>query len=149
VQERTAELEDAKKRAEAANQAKTDFLANMSHEIRTPMSAVLGYSELLQDPEQSSSERLDCVQTIRRNGQHLLGIINDVLDISKIEAGKMTVESRPTGLIELVADVASLMRMRAGEKGLDFAVDYRGAIPQTVQTDPTRLRQILVNLQRR
>jgi len=146
VKERTAELEEAKSRAEAASQAKTDFLANMSHEIRTPMTAILGYSDLLQDPEQSSSERLDCVQTIRRNGQHLLGIINDVLDISKIEAGKMTVESRQTALIDLIADVASLMRMRAGEKGLDFAVDYRGAIPKTVETDPTRMRQILVNL---
>ncbi|MFG0330252.1 MAG: ATP-binding protein [Phycisphaerales bacterium] len=146
VHERTAELERSKERAEAASRAKTHFLANMSHEIRTPMTAILGFSDLLQDPSMSASERLEYVQTIRRNGQHLLGIINDILDLSKIEAGKMTVELVEADLPQLVADVSSLMRMRAGERGLDFAVDYRGSIPAAIRTDPTRLRQILMNL---
>ncbi|MFA9476969.1 ATP-binding protein [Phycisphaerales bacterium AB-hyl4] len=146
VLERTAELEKAKARAEASNEAKTAFLANMSHEIRTPMTAILGYGDMLMDPDQSASERLDSIQVIRRNGQHLLSIINDILDISKIEAGKMTTECIPTSLVQLVADVASLMRRRAGEAGHTFHINYEGAIPETIHTDPTRLRQIFVNL---
>jgi signal transduction histidine kinase/DNA-binding NarL/FixJ family response regulator/HPt (histidine-containing phosphotransfer) domain-containing protein len=146
VIERTRQLELAKRDAEAATKAKSEFLANMSHEIRTPMTAIIGYSELLQDPELASSQRLECVQTIRRNGQHLLGIVNDILDISKIEAGRMSVELRRISLNELISDLASIMRMRAGEKGLAFKVEFNGAIPATIQTDVTRLRQILMNL---
>ena len=146
VRERTAELEVAKVRAEAANRAKSDFLANMSHEIRTPMTAILGFSEMLLDPNQSQSLRLDSVQTIHRNGKHLLGLISDILDISKIEAGRMMVESRETSLVELVADVSSLMRLRAAEKGLSLHVEYLSAVPEMIRTDATRLRQVLVNL---
>ncbi len=146
VRERTADLEVARLKAEAANRSKTNFLANMSHEIRTPMTAILGFSEMLLDPDHSQSLRLDSVLTIHRNGKHLLGLINDILDISKIEAGKMTMESRPTPLVELVADVASLIRLRAGEKGLSLHVEYLSAVPQTIRTDPTRLRQVLANL---
>jgi len=146
VEERTAELAAAKARAEAASRSKSDFLANMSHEIRTPMTAILGFGEMLEDPNRSASQRLECVQTIRRNGLHLLNLINDILDISKIEAGRMTIEACRSSVIRVVADVEALMRLRAAEKGLVLRVEYVGPIPESIQTDPTRLRQILVNL---
>ena len=110
VAERTKELQ-------AANRAKSEFLANMSHEIRTPMTAVLGYSDLLAKQNVSEGERAEFLETIQRNGKHLLGIINDILDISKIEAGKMTVERIPCSLGEIVGDVTSSMRARAPGQG--------------------------------
>jgi signal transduction histidine kinase/HPt (histidine-containing phosphotransfer) domain-containing protein/ActR/RegA family two-component response regulator len=141
-----SQLTSAKDAAEAANDAKSAFLANMSHEIRTPMTAILGYADLLLEPDQGASDRLNYVQTIRRNSEHLLAIINDVLDISKIEAGKMTVERVACCPAQIVADVASLMRVKAVEKELAFEVAFDGAIPATIQSDPTRLRQVLLNL---
>ncbi len=136
----------AKEDAEKANQAKSSFLANMSHEIRTPISAILGYSDMLLEPGQSQSERERCVGTIRRNSEHLLEIINDVLDISKIEACRMSVESIPCDLPQLIADVICLTQPRAIQKKLDFKVELDGAIPRQIMTDPLRLRQVLVNL---
>lgn len=132
--------------AEAANRSKSEFLANMSHEIRTPMTAILGYTDLLADPEQSLENQQECVETIRRNGKHLLTIINDILDISKLEAGAMTVENIPCSPIEMVAEVVSLMRVRALEKDINFDIEFIGQIPQTIHTDPTRLRQIIMNI---
>jgi len=141
-----ASLEEAFQRADTATRAKSEFLANMSHEIRTPMTAILGFAENMLDTHQSESEKLSCVHTIRRNGEFLLGLINDILDLSKIEAGKMTVECRECQPCRIVAEVASLMRVRADGKGLPFEIEYTGSIPETIRTDPTRLRQILINL---
>ena len=141
-----AQLVVEKDRAEEASRAKSAFLANMSHEIRTPMTAILGYSEMMLEPEQTLSDRHDHLQTIRRNARHLMDLINDILDISKIEAGKMTVENINCDLPQLVGEVVSLMRPRASEKGLVCDVVVATPIPRTVRTDPLRLRQILVNL---
>ncbi len=146
VASRTAELQVAMNASEAANRAKSEFLANMSHEIRTPMTAILGFSDVLTQDNLTESERKDFLATIRSNGNHLLGIINDILDISKIEAGKMTMEQIGCSPHRLASEVASLMRPRASAKGLSLEVEYRGSIPATVRTDPTRLRQILINL---
>ncbi len=132
--------------AESADRAKSDFLANMSHEIRTPMTAILGFAENMLDPDQSEPERLQSVHTIRQNGEFLLGIINDILDLSKIEAGKITVENRNCQPCDIVAEVSSLMSAQAGAKGLPFIVEYVGKIPETIVSDATRLRQILINL---
>ena len=133
---------------EAANQAKSHFLANMSHEIRTPMTAILGYTEMLlsDSPEELSGEHRQWLETIRRNGDHLLGIINDILDLSKVEAGKMQVESIPFSPRQLVEDVQSLLSQQAREKGLEFTVQYESLLPEKIHSDPTRLRQILINL---
>jgi signal transduction histidine kinase/CheY-like chemotaxis protein/HPt (histidine-containing phosphotransfer) domain-containing protein len=156
VRERTVDLEAANRAlrdeieerdvANAANRAKSEFLANMSHEIRTPLTAVLGYADLLLDTNLSPSDRLSHVQTIRRNGEHLLSILSDILDLSKIEAGKIEIEKIACSPAQVVADVASLMRLRAHEKRLDFRVKFETPIPERVQSDPTRLRQILMNL---
>ena len=133
---------------EAANQAKSHFLANMSHEIRTPMTAILGYTEMLlsDSPEELSGEHRQWLETIRRNGDHLLGIINDILDLSKVEAGKMQVESIPFSPRQLVEDVQTLLSQQAREKGLAFTVQYESLLPENIHSDPTRLRQILINL---
>jgi signal transduction histidine kinase/CheY-like chemotaxis protein/HPt (histidine-containing phosphotransfer) domain-containing protein len=143
---RTSEFLVAKDAAEAASRAKSDFLANMSHEIRTPMTAILGYSDLLLQQDVTKSEREDFVEIIHRNGDHLLGIINDILDISKIEAGRMTVEQIPCSPHQLANEAISLVRARAIAKNLFLQIEYRGPIPETIYTDPTRLRQVLINL---
>jgi signal transduction histidine kinase len=137
------------RQADGANRSKSEFLANMSHEIRTPMTAILGYADVLLedgDLEQAPPGRLEAARTIKRNGQYLLQIINDILDLSKIEAGKMTVERVHCAPCRIVADVASLIRVRADAKGLSFNIEYAGPIPETIETDPTRLRQVLINV---
>ncbi len=140
------ELAAARVAAESANQSKSAFLANMSHEIRTPMTAILGYADLLQGNEQSESERHEHVQTIRRNGEHLLSVINDILDLSKIEAGKMTVERARCSLCQIVAEVAATMRGRAVGKGVRLDVEYVFPVPEFIESDALRVRQVLINL---
>ena len=144
--EAEAKLKEAAESANTANTAKSAFLANMSHEIRTPMTAIVGYADLLLDPQQTQSDKLDNLQTIRRNARHLLELINDILDLSKIEAGKMKVEQIRCDLPQVISDVVSLMRPRALEKGLEFKLKFNSPLPAKVTTDPLRLRQVLVNL---
>jgi len=144
-----AALQEGSAAAHAANQAKSEFLANMSHEIRTPMTAILGFTEVLLGQGElvnAPPERIDAIETIRRNGEHLLEIINDILDVSKIEAAKLDIERVRCSPIQLVAEVQELMQVRATGKGLTLGLEFRDAVPETIQTDPTRLRQILINL---
>ncbi len=145
----TVSLQQAQAEAVAATQAKSEFLANMSHEIRTPMTAILGYTEMLRedgDITHAPPRRIETVDTIQRNGENLLAIINDILDLSKIEAGKMTVERIECSPISLVEDVRKLMKVRSDVKGLALHSEFVGPVPETVTSDPTRLRQCLINL---
>ncbi len=139
----------ATERAEAANQAKSEFLANMSHEIRTPMTAILGYADLLVDEAGNPVNRersLEVMQTIRSNGNHLLAIINDILDLSKIDAGMMTTEHIETDPALVVEGVLELVQSKANEQGVALSAEYLTPIPRAIESDPTRLRQILLNL---
>ncbi len=141
-----ADLQRAKLAAEAANHAKSEFLANMSHEIRTPMTAILGFADLLAEPSQDERSRQSCIETIRRNGEHLLSIINDILDVSRIEAGRMTVEKVACSPGDIATEVALLLDLRARTKRISLCVDFDGPVPATIQCDPLRLRQMLTNL---
>jgi PAS domain S-box-containing protein len=132
--------------AESANRAKSAFLANMSHEIRTPLTAIIGFSESLLDHGQTLSDRVDSIQTIIRSGRHLLGIISDILDLSKIEAGKLEMERIPVALDALLQDVRALAAPRAAEKGLAFHMNGAFPLPQQFAGDALRLKQILLNL---
>jgi len=142
-------MKQARDVAEAANLAKSEFLANMSHEIRTPMTAILGFSDLLLEDvraRHTSPEQIEAVRTIRRNGEHLLAIINDILDLSRIEARKLCIESVSFSPRKLVDEVIALMRVRSEAKKLPLHVGYESDVPDMIESDPTRLRQILINL---
>ena len=135
--------------AEAANMAKSEFLANMSHEIRTPMTAILGFVDLLENDDEvrnDEQQSKDSIGSIRRNAKHLLELINDILDMSKIEAGRMTVERVSTKPDKLVSDTISLVKSRAEEKGIELKCEFETSLPACIESDPTRLRQILINL---
>ena len=141
------ELGKAKEKAEAANQAKSDFLANMSHDIRTPMNAILGFTELLKRGYgRNETDAKKYLETIHASGKHLLEIINDILDLSKIEAGMLDVEKLSCTPHAIVREVVTVLGVRAREKGiaLDFRAD--GGIPETIVSDPTYLRRIVTNL---
>jgi len=144
---KTAEalLEQARDRAEAANKVRGEFLANMSHEIRTPMTAILGYADILSN-HLSDPDDLECVETIRSNGRFLLEIINDILDISKIDAGRIQLQKEEVSTAQLIGDVLQLMQIRAQEKQLSLKAEFETDIPTTIETDPVRLRQVLLNL---
>ena len=138
-------LEEFNSLMEAATRAKSDFLANMSHEIRTPLTAILGYADLILDENVGLATR-ENIAVIKRNGEHLLGLINDILDLSKVEAGKLQIEPTRCSPAQLVAEVVSLMRVQAEVKQLRLDADFVGPLPETVLSDALRLRQVLVNL---
>jgi PAS domain S-box-containing protein len=131
--------------AEAANQTKSEFLANMSHEIRTPLTAIIGFTELVMESKHSE-EDLNSLRTVKANADYLVNLINEILDLSKIETGKMEVESVRTDLKQLVDSVVLLLRNRAEAKGLSLTLEVADGVPKIIKTDPTRLRQVLINL---
>ncbi len=142
-------LRAAREAADASNRAKSQFLANMSHELRTPMTAILGYAELLLEQPASPetiSQPLEALHIIHRNGEQLLQLLNDVLDLAKIEAERLECERIRFSPLRVVGDVESLMRVRARAKGLRLQVDPHGPLPEMIEGDPLRLRQILINL---
>ncbi len=140
------ELKQAKEAADSANQAKSFFLANMSHEIRTPLGAILGFSELIVNSNISEQERAAYATAIRRNGEFLSNIINDILDLSKVEAGKFDIEIHQVATQDLVSEVSTLLSLLATDKGIMLVVKPEGSLPPTIRTDALRLKQILINI---
>lgn len=136
----------AKEAAEAASRSKSAFLANVSHEIRTPLGAILGFSELLKDPALPHQERANYIDVIGRNGRELACLIDDILDLSKVEAGRLEVERIRFSLPNLLADVTTSLSVRAREKAIRLSVESVGTVPDTIVSDTTRLRQILINI---
>ncbi len=141
-----AELRDAREAAEAANNAKTSFLTNMSHEIRTPLAAIVGHSEFMLDGGQSKADLLNSIKAIHRNSQHLVNLVNEVLDLSKIEAGRLEVENLNFELREIIDYVEAVAKFKAREKAVSLKVEVDPEVPRNITTDPTRLRQILLNI---
>ncbi|MFI5456028.1 MAG: PAS domain S-box protein [Isosphaerales bacterium] len=136
----------AKKLAEAASQAKSQFLANMSHEIRTPLTAVIGFAEMLRRGVDDEAERRDCIDTIVSSGRHVLSLLSDILDLSKIEAGRIEYQRIRCSPNQVLSDVLSILRIHAAEKGLSLECQWEGRAPESIETDPDRLRQLLMNL---
>jgi PAS domain S-box-containing protein len=146
VKQRTEQLAEAKARAEAANREKSRFLANMSHELRTPLNAVLGFSRLLKNGSDLTPHQQETLDIIVRSGEHLLNLINNVLDMAKIESGRMALEESEVDLHQLLHEMQSLMGVGAAEKGLHFALERAPELPRFVAVDAGKLRQVLLNL---
>ena len=153
VKERTVQLEravshaeDARARAEAANVAKSTFLANMSHELRTPLNAILGFAQLMRRDHELSPKHGETLETIESSGEHLLTLINDVLDVSKIEAGQIALEAEPVDLHSLLEDVRAMFELRASEKGLALDVNITEEVPRVAHLDKGKIGQVLINL---
>jgi PAS domain S-box-containing protein len=140
------DLREAKEAAEAANQAKSIFLANMSHELRTPLNAILGFAQLMTHDPLLGSDQRENLNIIRRSGEHLLGLINDVLEMSKIEAGRETLQERSFDLYLMLEGLEDLFRLRAQEKGLMLILEQNPGVPRYVRMDEAKLRQVLMNL---
>jgi len=138
-------LDQARAAAEQASRSKSDFLANVSHELRSPLTAILGYADIL-DTRLDDPDDRNSVETVRKNGKHLLSLLNDVLDLAKIESGKFEADHEPITLSRLVGDVHALMLIRAVERSLDFSVRFEAELPERIVTDELRVRQILLNL---
>ncbi|MBI4741691.1 MAG: PAS domain S-box protein [Betaproteobacteria bacterium] len=145
VRQRTGELTVARDEAEAANRSKTTFLANMSHELRTPLNAVIGFSLLMDKDRDLAPKQRRNAEIINRSGNHLLTLINDILELSKIESGKMEMNAQEVDLAELLEQVVDMMRQRAEQAGISLALEAEG-LPEAVVLDPVMLRQVLINL---
>jgi signal transduction histidine kinase/CheY-like chemotaxis protein len=144
--EQTTELLQARDAAEAANKAKSLFLANMSHELRTPLNAILGFSGILHQDEGLNEAQRFNIDIINRSGEHLLSLINDILEIAKIESGKIEIQNAPFDLGSMVLDIYEMMRLRAEQKGIRLVFDQSSEFPRYIKGDESRLRQILINL---
>ncbi len=140
------DLNLARIEAERANTSKTQFLANMSHEIRTPVGAILGFTDLIKNPSNTPEENRNYAAIVDRNSQQLLRLIDDILDLSKVEAGKMTIENVEFSLVEMLADFNSVMALKAADRGIGFQFETETLIPDLICSDPGRLRQILTNI---
>jgi signal transduction histidine kinase/DNA-binding NarL/FixJ family response regulator len=146
VAERTQDLERARKKAELANQAKSTFLAGMSHELRTPLNGVLGFAQILQRDASMTSQQQHALKVIDQSGHHLLALINDVLDLAKIESGKIELYKSDFNLLSLLNGVSEIIKIRAKHKGIHFKLELPSDLPNQVYGDERRLRQILLNL---
>jgi len=147
VKERTAELESAMEKADAANRAKSTFIASMSHELRTPLNAILGFAQIMTRSRTLPAEHQENVGIVARSGEHLLMLINNILDLSKIEAGKTSLNPQNFDLHQLLDDVHDLLQFKADERGLQLLLEYDAAtLPRYANTDPVKLRQVAINL---
>ncbi|MDY6938320.1 MAG: CHASE2 domain-containing protein [Cyanobacteriota bacterium] len=146
VSERTQELQEAKKLADAANSAKSEFLANMSHELRTPLNGILGYAEILQRDRAATAKQQDGLSIIHQCGSHLLTLINDILDLSKIEARKLELHAHEFHFSSFLKGVAQICSIKAQQKGISFTEHFDPQLPPGIRSDEKRLRQVLINL---